>query len=615
MSLHDPDLLFPAWRQHCLDDAMDLVDRVLFTGQAQTQPGLRPAWQDRLNRLIEAPRHAGAFSAAPAAPAAQDLSTLSGLVLMSDDEVNENIASRRLVQQLDGSAEWVLRDLDARCSLWRWQAEQAGFAQPLLLEPAALAQTLCEALNDCVPHPPRRLALLTELSPALTREAPALYQRQLDWLDSQGVEAQPLLLRPVPPGRGGEPATALSAAAQTGAALAVTVEQVPALLARVAAQAQLSQGMAGLLARLAPLVQGSLQAHPQLLHAQDGAVWRLIDRLVSLSQLDPASSATPDRPALDQRLTPLINALMDQPGPLGPQHYERALAHADRLAMASLPEAVGTSSHASRTLNLQARQLELEPLIRSQMVERVAPLDLLPGARQFLLGPWVQVLTHASARDGVDAPSTQRWAGLIDSLVDGAARHRRRPLSPAELDCQLLDAADGLRDAGLPSARITQHLDDLRAELAHWPRMAPAHTDEVPALAAELTEAERNSLMPPGSPDIDDSDWQHHADLATVPVDLQENDPNTPAALARRAWMASLAPSQLCRIFLQGRWTSVRLDWISEGAQFFAFSRRRGPAFSTSRRVLERLRAEGLVTTIDPGQWLREAASTLPGAL
>jgi hypothetical protein len=225
------------------------------------------------------------------------------------------------------------------------------------------------------------------------------------------------------------------------------------------------------------------------------------------------------------------------------------------------------------------------------------------------------VLTLTSARDGVDAPSTQRWAKVIDSLVDGADRYRRRPLSPAELECQVLDAQDGLRDLAMPTARIQQHLDDLRAELSHWPRTALASADDSASLAVAVSDEERAHLLPEGSADIDDSDWHHHADLATVPVDLHDADPNSPAQRDRQAWLDSLAAGQLCRIFLQGRWTSVRLDWISDRDQFYAFSRRRGPAFSTSRRVLERMRAEGLVTSVDPGQWLREAVDTLPAPL
>jgi hypothetical protein len=603
MPLVDPDLLFPTWRQQCQDDALDLVDRVLFSGSGATQPGLRPAWQDRLTRHLTAPDQPG-----PSRSVDTDLATLSGLVLVSDDEVNQNIASQRVVQALDDRGEWLLRDLAARCHLWRWQAEQAGFLQPLLLEPAVLVQTLCEALEDCIPHPPRRQVLMNELAPALTREGPALYQRQLDWLDSQGVAAQPLAMRrALPPAAG-------PVLAQTGG-ITVATEQVPALLAGVALQAGMSEGMRQCLDRLAPLIQRSLHLYPQLLEPQQGAAWQLIARLASLSQLDPGGTGTADKPALDQRLAPLLKALQDQPGPLSPQHYLRALAHADRLALASLPEPVGTQHREAEALNLQASQLELQPLILRQMADRLAPLDLLPGVRQFLLGPWVQLLTLSSARDGVDAASTQRWANAIDALVDGADRYRRQPLSPAQLDCQVLEARDGLQALGLPPGRVQQHLDDLHAELSHWPRMAMTRPDDSASLAAEVTDAERDHLLPTGSPDIDDSDWHHHADLATVPVDIHEAEPNSPAQRARQAWLDGLAPGQLCRIFLQGRWTSVRLDWISERDQFYAFSRRHGPAFSTSRRVLERMRAEGLVTSVDPDQWLREVADTLPASL
>ena len=178
---HDIDHLFEVWRRQNLADALDLVDRVLFSGSAATQPGLRPAWQDGLQQALSQPR----VPALETRPAELPLDTVSGLTLVSDEDISQSILSSRAVQAVQHEAEWALRDLASRLLRWWRHAELAGFESPLLLDPARLAQTLEQALDASVPFAPRRLDLLRELQPAFVREAGGLYQRQLAWLDAQ----------------------------------------------------------------------------------------------------------------------------------------------------------------------------------------------------------------------------------------------------------------------------------------------------------------------------------------------------------------------------------------------------------------------------------------------
>lgn len=603
MSEQDPELLFPAWRQRCLDDALDLVDRVLFGGgSGATQPGLRPSWQERLRAsLLRSPR-----SEAPPTDLGL-MDSLSGVSLMSDDAVSENILSRRLVQALDHAAEWPLRELATRCTVWRWHIEQAGFASPVLLEPATLAETLTQALGDCVPYGPRRQDLLTELTPALVREVPPLYERQADWLEQHGLGPMGALRRPAadrPPARPPQ------------APVPIQPTQVPALLARLAEQAGMSAGMRRVMQQLAGPVQRSVQADPQLLANGDNTLWRMVDRLASLAQLD-ADQPSPGRPTLDQRLAPLVKALIESPQPLGATQYAQALTHAERLAMAALPNPASAAPRDARQLELEARRAELEPLIQFQLADRLRTLQLVPAVRQFLLGPWVQVMAHSSAVDGVDGPAAQRWASLVDALIAAAERQRPRPLGRAELDCLALEARDGLLATGQSPARAAQHEAELRQELARWPRVPPSPAPAGTGSADAASVAEPDDSAPDSQPFSDDmlaSDWAHHADLSTVPIALDDT-PDSPAWRDREQWLAGLAEGDMCRVFLQGRWTAVRLDWVSDRQQFYAFSRRIGTPFCTSRRVLERMRNEGLITTIPPGQWLRDAVDSLSPAL
>jgi len=586
MSLRDADPALHAWRQFCLDEALDLIDRVLFDGSARTQPGLRPAWQAQLREALLQPRQAGLDTAIGGVV----VETLSGVSLLCDDEVNESIQLRSAVQAIEHEAEFALRELGALALRWYRETDALGYPSPVLLEAATLTETLDRAMHAAVPTAGRRLELLKELHPALVREATRSYERQCAWLQSTGARAAEHTQA-----ARHAPAAGLMGAAVPGAS-PIPPGQVGAVFKQLQERARLGEGMREVIQVLSTLAQASAAADPALLQDTTHPLWLLTDRLVALSQLDLAGQA-PGKIALHQRLKPLVDALQRAPQPLLSRHYEQARVHLERLANASLPDPV----HPGPVAQLQQaeRHAELLPLVQAQVVEQLQRTELLPQAAQFLLGDWVRVIARTSARDGVDAPGPRRWTALIDALVEAAAMDSPRPPTPAALDCLLLEAQDGLQAIDEAPARIQRQLDELRVALKAWPRRPPADAQDPAPAAVE------------GSPDIQSSAWLHHADLATVPVAMDEST-DSPAWRDRQQWLAGLAVDDLCRASLQGRWTAVRLDWISDNGQFFAFSRRQGTPFCTSRRVLERMRGEGLITTIPAGEWLRDAVDSLP---
>lgn len=586
MDLRDADPALHAWQQFCLEEALDLVHRVLQDGSDRTPPGLLPAWQAQLREALLQPRQAGL----DAAIGGVVVDTLSGVSLLCDDEINESIQLRGAVQAIEHEAEFALRELGALALHWYRETDALGYPSPVLLEAATLTETLDRALHAAAPAAARRLDLLKELRPALVREATRSYERQCAWLQSTGSRAaeQTLSVRRT------YSADLLGAAALGSGP--IPPGQVGAVFNQLQDRARLGQGMCDVIQVLSTLAQASAAADPALLQDTSHPLWQLTDRLVALSQLDQAGQA-PGKIALHQRIKPLMNALQRAPQPLLSQHYEQARVHLERLSNASLPDPVHPGAVAQL---LQAeRQAELLPLVQAQVVEQLQRTELLPQVTQFLLGDWVRVIARTSARDGVDAPGPRRWTALIDALADAAALDAARPPTPAELGCLLLEAHDGLQAIDEDPARIQQQLDALRVALKAWPRRPPADEQDVVSTDTE------------GSPDIQSSAWLHHADLATVPMAMDEST-DSPAWRDRQQWLAGLAVDDLCRVSLQGRWTAVRLDWISDNGQFFAFSRRQGTPFCTSRRVLERMRGEGLITTIPAGEWLRDAVDSLP---
>jgi hypothetical protein len=83
----------------------------------------------------------------------------------------------------------------------------------------------------------------------------------------------------------------------------------------------------------------------------------------------------------------------------------------------------------------------------------------------------------------------------------------------------------------------------------------------------------------PGLPDLHGDEWAGHAELATVPMGMSEDDDDS--LVEREAWLDGLKVGDLCRLMLQGRWVTALLNWRSDNGQFFMFKSRRGSGSHT----------------------------------
>jgi hypothetical protein len=537
---------------------------------------------------------------------------------MSDDDVDEDIESTRLVQAIESAGEWSLRDLRSRLASAPLPAGSGTREDVLPLAPARVVGALCACLQQQAVEPGLRLAVLRLVGDTLAADLALLYQRHAELLANWGVEPARYTIRREPEARPKE---------QQGAKpVGVATAQIPALLAHVAAQAGLGSGMQELLARLAAPVARSVAADKHLLDSMDNPLWRLIDRLAALGQLDTDAGGGLQLP-LHLRLEPIIARLEQGAQPLSPQRYAQALveAEAEALGVADTTTAPATL-HALRSQALSesfraaasgpapvpapaesapapAPAQSLESLVRGQMIARLRDVPVLPEVKQFLLGPWLGVVTRVVTEQGEDSPAAQRVLGAVESLIDAGSHRRRAPLTRAELDCLRMEAEEGLAKASaLPAERVRQHVEDLSQALAAWPRPAPEAEE---TLSAALDEDERASLL----------DWPSHDELATVPIALDAHNPDERALRDCETWLDGLGVGDVCRVQRQGQWATLRLNWRNEPGTYFAFGNATGLAFCVSRRVLGRLRLEGLATTMARGQWLRRAVDTLPMSL
>ena len=102
---------------------------------------------------------------------------------------------------------------------------------------------------------------------------------------------------------------------------------------------------------------------------------------------------------------------------------------------ATAPMQLGTSAtplHASppaAAVAAERQRQELEPMMRAQMAARLRDDPVLPEVRQFLLGPWLQVIVKAYAEHGEESAETQRALGAVESFIDGGSYRRRWPLA------------------------------------------------------------------------------------------------------------------------------------------------------------------------------------------
>ena len=607
--------------QVCRDAGAGVGGGNLWLTPAQRQarqelPGLAAAWAAQLSEP-SAPKSPALSSPMPFVGDGFNVPT--GLGLMSDDDVDEDIESTRVVQAIEGAAEWSLRDLRSR--LAAAPAPSGRREDSLPLAPARVVGALCAALHEADLGAPVRLAALRTVADPLAQALAELYQQHAELLDGWGLQPAAYTIRREPESRQARARSDGGAPRSDGAkeAVGVASSQIPALLAQVAGEAGLSTGMQALMNRLAAPVARSVAADQRLLESVDNPLWRLIDRLASLGQLDidakPGSLQLP----LHLRLEPIIARLESAAQPMPVERYAQALAEAEAEAhdaadmhghttAATDPLQLSSSTaplHASPTaaaVAVERQRQELEPLMRAQMAARLRDDPVLPEVRQFLLGPWLQVIVKAYANQGEESDATQRALGAVESFIDGGSYRRRWPLGRAELDCLRMEAEDGLLKIGeMPGDRVQQHVMDLRAALATWPRPAP-DTE----FAALLEEPREEAVIEEAGP------WPSHDELATVPIALDSHNPDERSLRDCEAWLDSLAVGDICRIQRQGQWATLRLNWRSDTGNYFAFGNSTGLAFGASRRVLGRLRLEGLATTMARGQWVRRAMDTLP---
>ena len=615
----------PGWAACVVADATALLAQDAVGGYSA---GDRQAAGDTAALLHEAAPRLGrdfaqALQAALGAPSATTPTPAESphaLSLVDEDQIDADIEIYRTARAAEDTAEAELRHLAPLASALRQHDGVQAEAVPLL--PAACARALRQALTALDLPRERRLLALVALGSAMAGRLRPLYASQIQRLEGWGVEPARYRIRQTATASPTASAGTVTAAREQAHTLS---PELLAALDRLVAWARRQPGAdapateAGMLRLFdEPAAMGTdLSAAPRRLpramarqlmqhlfdqmeiRAADGTApawvvpmkeagdrlaaqsaevfndfrhpwWQLLDRLLALDTLPAAEDGEVDR-----SIASTLGHLQTASG-LGRQEVAAALAQIDRTTTDWLELQQAQMGAQAAGLADNAERRVLEDAIRDQLVARMRDEPPPDGLRRFLLGPWARVMTEAALHEGTDGRQLQAQAQCLEQLLNAG----QALLPPDEHRLLMTSVRLALESASLDATRIEAELGDLAAVLRDpQPARQPLPQAELPRDTAPL-------------------------DLATVPIDMYEQD----AVVDREAWLDGLKAGSRCRLYLNDRWHTASLAWVSPNRSLFVFGSRRGAGVhSLTRRALDKLRNAGLATSVLPGELLAEA--------
>lgn len=562
------------------------------------------------------------------------------LALLDEAQIDEEIEVARIVQLIDSEAEAELQELGALCSGLRQMSSVDPEATPL--RPAVCAQGLREGLAGLPLETPVRLLLLQTLGTAVGRQMRQVYRDQARLLADHGVQPAAFRIRSTPSRPGSDAALPRGvtrpaeltppdlptpaagamerlvqwaqeggiapAASSDGSGLSLRLDLEPVghapgldrpaaerlmerLFAQLATQAEVSPAARDLVRGLERTGRSLAQAEPGLWSNPDHPWWTLLDRLLAVGAVHDDLGAG-DAGPLQASLRTAVDRI--QAAPALDRDACQAAADEVQAAASRLMEAERTAPAELDAIQRAADRDEQESELRQQVVQQLRSTPVCSELRRFFLGPWLAAMTEAALRHGKDSAELAQLALVLDDLMAASARPGQR-VSKAQRNVLLRQVGDGLALAGLPEGRAEVELQELAQLLRDPP--------EVGRGAEEAWE----EPAPPALPTAHVLDL--HAGLPTVPLAM---DGQGDAELDPLQWVGGLQVGTYCRLFLQGRWMTAQLGWVSATNNLFLFnSRHGGRSHSLTRRMLGKLRAAGLATHIEDGFLLAQAMDTL----
>lgn len=398
------------------------------------------------------------------------------------------------------------------------------------------------------------------------------------------------------------------------------------LYEQILADPRLLPPLKALLARLQVAVVRLARGDATLLRRQDHPTWALLNRVAAHGM---AFGRADDPRFVDflRFMEAEAQLLVDTPTPTAAL-FQQVLARVDAHIGQQARQSSERSAVALAALEREQQRSEWRQLLREQIEHQIVGAPLGPRMRRFLETVWVEVIVSAMVRHGRDSAEAQAAVEVVDAVLDSLITPRDREDREAlrmRLPVLIERLSDGCDSVNLPPAKRESALNELMEQHARLLRGLPAQdpaerrapppraaTDSAAMPAADeivrrLME-ERDSQVP--------SHWLSvnvdRGELPTVPVQLYNEHDSPDARAALQRWIDGLQIGRWFHLFIQGHWHTAQCAWISEGRQFMLFvGRDADERLPLTRRALEALLANGLITALEDDSVVQRAVDTL----
>lgn len=641
------------------DSSTDLSlaqDRNLLFGVAEAVQARRADFESALGQHLQ--EEVRATQGQPAGGHKLHELSIDQLTLVDEAQAEQDIEISRTVQLIDLLAEWELRELQACTSALQGDTTPRPHTNPL--RPAVFARALSAATRVLPLSAGERNMLLRLAGRVLADCLREHYREVTESLKALGCS--PLPFRSATHPRRGPPPSAVNvtqpgalqnlldrlplppAAAQpaplsdgslTFGALSRKLDEINdpqglaarrseaqvtrllgALFEQMRADAEVPPPIRQLIGQMEPVLQRAARQDSWVLRSDQHPAWRLINQMAAYAAGYGESEVVALRGFL-AFMQPRLARMQAEPGPSSVElettlkEMQQFIASQSQAAVQQVPQAVAKLREADQ-------RLTLHPLLQQQVVNQVEVVKLPQLIKDFLCGPWVEVLTHTMATTSPEDEESLAMLGVVDDLVHSLQRPESLEARES-LRRKLPDLSSRLQ-RGMASIHMPRAEQEtlLEALMRMHTRVLMA-TPKPPKPERERTGFESSTLANLDAL-LDDLRFAqgerpfdtHIGSLPTVPMAFGENADDSAILARRRQWADALAPGTWCKLFMQGQWTTARLLWVSENRQFYMFgSDVAGRLHSMSRRALERLRAEGLATSLEDRSLMQRAVDSV----
>jgi hypothetical protein len=232
---------------------------------------------------------------------------------------------------------------------------------------------------------------------------------------------------------------------------------------------------------------------------------------------------------------------------------------------------------------------ELAARLSNVLSERLRQAGLPALVAGFLRGPWTQVLAEARLRSTPEDPDPRAYMALVDDLVWSVQRptDARDYARLIKLIPRLLARInEGLVLIDYPQEPLSIFLDEL---IALHERVLGEHRA---AMAA--ARAAQATPVPPAGADLAAPAPGLAAEAADPPPEaLAESDSALDVLPAPETPDTAVEAGEWADLLLGGVWVRARLTWISPNRSLFMFVSGAGLAHAMTRRMMDRLQAQG----------------------